>query len=120
MLVLLSRSYMKRLWCVWELFSLFTFCNKELAIERIHIRPVKTKTPGDDGQVDIPGELRGFDINRAHCFGPNEEFKLRAILHEVGIDRLADCMAALARTYQRKKLEQQQRGIFFYSQRRAF
>ena len=40
MLVLVSDSYMKRLWCVWELFTLFTFSNKELAMERIKMLPV--------------------------------------------------------------------------------
>ena len=106
MLVLMSKSYMKRLWCVWELFSIFTFCNKELALERIHILPVRTKLPDDDGRFDIPGELRSFDINKAHCFGPNEEFKLRAILHEIGVHRFRSCMSALALTYERKKLEE--------------
>ena len=28
-LILMSSSYVKRLWCIWELFALVTFCNKE-------------------------------------------------------------------------------------------
>ena len=57
MLVLMSKTYMKRLWCVWELFTLFTFCNKEMALERIVIVPIEE-------DVDIIQELMTFDINK--------------------------------------------------------
>ena len=82
MLVLLSKTYMKRLWCIWELFTLFTFCNKEsFATERIEIRSLE-----DD--LNIVEELRNFDINKCHCFAPDEEYKLRFIITEIGIDRI--------------------------------
>ena len=66
------RSYLKRLWCVWELFSLFTFCNDELAVERIAICAVQ-----DD--FDVNEAFQKFDLNEAHCFDPNEECKFRHI-----------------------------------------
>jgi len=95
MLVLMSSSYMKRLWCVWELLTLFTFCNKELALERIKILSVKSK---DNVEVDILEELENFDINNAHCFDPNEELKLRKIISMIGIERLKRCVNDLAET----------------------
>lgn len=36
-LVLLGENYTSRLWCMWELFRLFTFCNKEIAMDRLRI-----------------------------------------------------------------------------------
>merc|ERR1712196_661685 len=35
LLVLMSNAYLKRLWCIWELYSLFVFCRKEIAISRL-------------------------------------------------------------------------------------
>jgi hypothetical protein len=93
MLVLMSTSYMKRLWCVWELFTLFTFCNKELALERIHMVNVKSK---DGAEVDTLKELENFNINKAHCFDPNEELKLRTIMNMIGIERLQNCIKNIA------------------------
>jgi hypothetical protein len=93
MLVLMSTSYMKRLWCVWELFTLFTFCNKELALERIYMLSVNSK---DGDEVDALKELESFDINKAHCFDPNEELKLRSIMNMIGIERLQRCIKTLA------------------------
>jgi hypothetical protein len=37
MIVLLTDEYLKRLWCVWEIFTLFIFCNKEVAMSRIRL-----------------------------------------------------------------------------------
>lgn len=60
-LVLLSSTYLSRLWCVWEVFSLFTFCNKELAAERLLFL-----------SLDSNIQLENFHIDHAHCFDPNE------------------------------------------------
>ena len=37
LLVVLTDSYLERLWCLWELFTLFIFCKKEVALGRIDI-----------------------------------------------------------------------------------
>lgn len=78
-LVLLGPTYMSRLWCIWELFSLFTFCNRELALERLKIIPVH------DGKsvVNLAEQVNNFNIDNAHCFDPNEEFKLRHLMIDV-------------------------------------
>jgi hypothetical protein len=36
-LVLLGESYIRRIWCLWELFCLFLFCNKDLALDRVEV-----------------------------------------------------------------------------------
>jgi hypothetical protein len=83
-LILLSPSYLTRLWCVWELFALFTFCYKELAVARVQVVPLGDARVGE------------FDIDNAHCFDPNEEFKLRQIIHDIGVQRLTECLAVMS------------------------
>ena len=99
MLILMSRTYLRRLWCVWELFSLFTFCYKELAVERIVVLSLEDGTGGGSSggaSFDLATEMRNFDIDKAHCFDPNEEYKLRQIIHDIGVDRLKTSLETLA------------------------
>ena len=73
-----------------ELFTLFTFCNKEsFATERITILKLEE-------DLNIVEELRNFDINSCHCFGPDEEYKLRYIITEIGIERIVNGFKELA------------------------
>jgi hypothetical protein len=87
---------MKRLWCVWELFALMSFCNKELAVDRVEVIVL-------DDEIDAADVLRGFDLDDAHCFDPNEELKLRQIFAEIGVDRLKECLGLLADLIDNKK-----------------
>jgi hypothetical protein len=88
MLVLMGPEYIKRLWCVWELFTLFTFANKELALERIKIIP--------HSDVDVEKSINGFDIDQAHSFDPNEEVKLRHLMiNVVGTKNLVQSLKSL-------------------------
>ena len=52
-------------------------------------------------------ELENFDIDNAHCFDPNEEFKLRNIMHDVGIERLKSSIQHMAKLYKRRQSESQ-------------
>jgi hypothetical protein len=82
-LVLMGPTYMKRLWCVWELFTLFTFSNKDLALERIKVR----KHP------DVTEDVKDFNVDGSHCFDPNEEVKLRHLmLKVVGIETMTESL----------------------------
>ena len=40
MLVLCGETYIGRLWCIWEMFTLMAFTPAEEAAERIHFVPV--------------------------------------------------------------------------------
>lgn len=81
MLIIMGKTYMTHLWCIWELFMLFTFCNTELALERIQILCI------EDGFDPIEA-FRHFEINSAHCYDPNEEFRLRYLMLEVVGERV--------------------------------
>lgn len=82
MLILLGKTYLTRLWCIWEIFTLCTFCNDELALERIEVVLL-------DDFHEISQQLKNFDIDNAHCFDPNEEYKLRYIFNMIGKENLA-------------------------------
>lgn len=92
MLICLSKTYLTRIWCVWELFTLVTFCNKELALERIEFLLLDEMRLS----MDLVESLREFDIEKTHCFDPNEEFKLRRIIFDIGVNRLKDCLKMVA------------------------
>ena len=88
MLVLLGPEYLKRIWCVWELQSVFTFCVKELAVERIEVVPV--------GGFDARKALAKWTLDEAHCFDPNEEYRLRRLVHHIGEERFYESVRNLA------------------------
>mmetsp|Transcript_25986 Transcript_25986/g.57346 ORF Transcript_25986/g.57346 Transcript_25986/m.57346 type:complete len:686 (-) Transcript_25986:208-2265(-) len=88
-LVLFGDTYAHRLWCVWELFTLFSFAREELAAERVVILPLHR---GDD----IFSQLANFKLDDAHCYDPNEEIRLRQVIHGVGVDRFNQGIRALA------------------------
>jgi hypothetical protein len=99
MLILFSKNYMRRLWCVWELFTLFTFCSKEtMASERIEILSI-------DGTVDeVISEIKTFQLENSHCFDPKEEQRIRSIIHLIGPDRLTVCFNVLAESIENRKI----------------
>ena len=95
MLVVVGETYMQRLWCVWEMFILFTFCHKELALDRIEVLPL-IPIP------DVIKQFENFDLNHAHCFSPNEEYKLRSIIGQVGVERFEMCVMKMTKILSKK------------------
>lgn len=89
LLLVLGTTYFERIWCVWELYTLFSFCREELAVERIEILPLEP-------QLNVIEMLENFDIEGSHCFNPNEEAKLRKIISQVGSKRFNACIHKLA------------------------
>jgi len=89
LLLVLGHTYFERIWCVWELYTLFSFCREDLAVERIEILPL-------DPDLNVIDMLESFDIEKSHCFNPNEEAKLRRIISHVGSKRFNSCIHKLA------------------------
>ena len=82
-LILCGPGYALRLWCVWEIFTLFAVVSEEVALQRIHLI-----TFGDD-KIHRDGVLESlctFKLDQAHCFDPNEEFRLKAVIGAVGVE----------------------------------
>ena len=76
-LVLYGPSYSSRLWCIWELFVLFSFVDSTEAVKRLQLCPLL-----EDG--DLSKNLSTFDVTQAHCYDPNEEIKLRKVISASG------------------------------------
>ena len=95
-LVLLGPEYLKRIWCVWELQSVFTFCIKELAVERIALVVVDGGGGGGGAPFDVtPETFSRWSLDEAHCFDPNEEFRLRRLVHDIGPERFTESVRNL-------------------------
>jgi hypothetical protein len=113
MLVLCGDTYCNRLWCVWELCTLFFMKSIEDVLERVVLVPLHEDDVNDDDELgdydqlglgggcfrnaitssaesaralktDIVAELEAFSITNAHCYDPNEEDRLKAVIKTVG------------------------------------
>jgi hypothetical protein len=88
-LVLLSPSYLKRIWCIWELQAVFAFCLRELAVDRIVVVDA-------GGGAALQRDAQTWSLDDAHCFDPNEELRLRGLADVIGIDRFVNSVRSLA------------------------
>ena len=95
MLVCCGDTYTYRLWCVWELFTLFSFQSFKKAFSKIEVLALdvpgspKASESAPLGQLSAAtdtGEARGlavlsslqeFELESAHTYDPNEEKKVR-------------------------------------------
>jgi hypothetical protein len=79
LLALCGDTYIDRLWCVWELFTLFLFAEEELAMQRLVLAPLEGTS-----SHDILTRLSLFDADDAKCYDPNEQRKLMQVIEGVG------------------------------------
>lgn len=91
MLLLCGPTYPTRLWCIWELYTLFSFVSVDLAIERLKLAPLSDVHQLHEGKDNAPSlplmqALLRFDVTRAHCYDPNEERKLMKVIEANGLD----------------------------------
>lgn len=76
---LVGETYPQRLWCAWELFTVFAFAEEKVACSRVQLSPLAS-TSNDSSLA----ALRAFEVAQAHCYDPNEEARLRGIIDTVG------------------------------------
>jgi len=77
-LVLCGPTYCNRLWCVWELYTVFVFAQNNLAAKRVQLEELEGE------HVDVPSLLAQFHLQGCHCYDPNEEHKIRSVIKECG------------------------------------
>ena len=86
---------------MWELFSLFIFSKKEVAIQRLEIIiPDLDNTESKEDQRSeqksfkkrkleglgkLLEEVTYFELEKATCFHPNETIKLRLLMDDLGV-----------------------------------
>ena len=79
LLALCGHTYTDRLWCMWELFILFSFAQEEMAMHRVKLVPLE----GTNSQ-EVLTRLSRFNADNALCYDPNEQRKLMQIIDGVG------------------------------------
>lgn len=106
MLVLLGDTYRHRLWCVWELFTLFSFQSEKKAHAKIVIADLTAieRESSDAGGDLIDREaksglstLQTFELSSAHTYDPNEEKKILAVVRAVGEAKFEEAIHKLGR-----------------------
>ena len=85
LLSLVGKHYTGRLWCIWELYTLFSFADPLDAAKHVTF-----KTINDNSNANLIDELRKFDVANAHCFDPNEEEKIRKVIGASGDNGVRD------------------------------
>ena len=93
LLVVCGKTYFQRLWCLLELFMMFAFADEENAVSRIELVPIEADGVTRESILDNMAE---FKLDDAHCYDPNEEIKLRAVMKEVGEEKFVGRIRALA------------------------
>eukprot|EP00746_Dinoflagellata_sp_MGD_P125109 gnl/MRDRNA2_/MRDRNA2_59810_c0_seq1.p2 gnl/MRDRNA2_/MRDRNA2_59810_c0~~gnl/MRDRNA2_/MRDRNA2_59810_c0_seq1.p2 ORF type:complete len:170 (+),score=41.66 gnl/MRDRNA2_/MRDRNA2_59810_c0_seq1:790-1299(+) len=79
MLVLMGETYATRLWCAWELVTIFSFMREEFAQQHVIVKSLLDK-------ADSAQRFKNFDVMKAHCYDPNEEAFLRLIIQTMHVD----------------------------------
>ena len=74
MLCLSGETYIDRLWCVWEVFTVCAFTSREQMKGKI-----VWKSLGGSSAKDMK-----FSLANAKCFNPNEEARLRMVIRARG------------------------------------
>lgn len=73
--------------------------------------------------VHILGRLEQFTVDDAHCYDPNEEFRLRKVIDAVGKDRFRDNVRKLAKSVaadlKRRSDRSNKRSMVFGSRNRT-
>jgi CRP-like cAMP-binding protein len=90
-LILHSPTYVKRLWCIWELYTCFAM---EVPTRRIQVLSLKPDTDQEVETGDWEGstlewldpeeQLQTFNVHDAHCNSAADEQKIRSIIRATG------------------------------------
>ena len=97
-LVVCGNTYSSRLWCILELFTLFSFSDDdEMALNRVEILPIEEGGVTRDGVI---ASLVSFRLEDAHCYDPNEEARIRDVMAAVGEERFVNRIRSLGRRLQ--------------------
>ncbi len=102
LLVLAGRNYISRLWCIWELFTLFAFMSEALALQKIKLESIDEPT----FTAEMLESMRYFDISSCKCYSPNETGKIREIIFSVGADRFNNRIRKFANLLIEQKAKQ--------------
>ena len=78
-LVLCGDSYLERLWCVWELYTVFAFSDGEPSLVIAMVE--SGREHGARGAQQLVERMSRFSLADARCTDPNEEGLLRTAIN---------------------------------------
>jgi len=134
MLVLLGDTYRHRLWCVWELFTLFSFQSERKVHAKIEIADLNDLNKNRRKAVVIEAVgaknisskknlvkkaksglemLQTFELSSAHTYDPNEEKKILGVVRAVGEAKFEEAIHKLGRLHLERKQEIHRVGASF-------
>ena len=83
-LVLCGDTYTSRLWCMWELCTLFSFSSMQQALQSVVVETLQDGEATREGFIE---ELQAYRFTDAECYDPNEEAKILQVIQTVGAHR---------------------------------
>eukprot|EP00617_Octactis_speculum_P017736 CAMPEP_0185751916 /NCGR_PEP_ID=MMETSP1174-20130828/10679_1 /TAXON_ID=35687 /ORGANISM="Dictyocha speculum, Strain CCMP1381" /LENGTH=382 /DNA_ID=CAMNT_0028429105 /DNA_START=453 /DNA_END=1598 /DNA_ORIENTATION=- len=104
LLILCGPTFPRRMWCAWEIFTLFAFQSESQALERILLITLDAKiSPEDVVDSKALWELEHFDVNKATCYDPNDEIAMKKIIDCFGRSEFNGNVRKLASRIREKK-----------------
>lgn len=88
MIILYGENYFKRLWCVWELLTLFAL-DESLIVDKLVILPVNDR-------CDFISDIKKFDVRNAEAWEPNDCIRLNEVISALGIEEFNNKVRSLA------------------------
>ncbi len=95
--VLFGKTYINRLWCVWELYTLMLFSPEEKLKDRIKILDILDEKTRETCH-NLKTSLEAFKFQDSTCFDPNEHRRLKSIIQAAGVQKFETQIRQLGRS----------------------
>lgn len=99
LVMLFTTQYTRRLWCVWELFTILAFFPPEEALDKIVHVPISAENDGCAYEA-----LSNFQAGDAKCFDPNDENRLRKVITALGEESFNSRIRQLGNIWRQRQL----------------
>lgn len=78
--VLCGKTYLRRLWCIIELF---TFVHMGLDVERIKFHLLRGERDAEEDRSSLLSSLQDFDVRRCKCFDSSDKESMHNAIYAV-------------------------------------
>jgi len=85
MLILGGLTYSTRLWCVWEMYVLFSMNDDVQKLQMLTV-----------GDTPAREQLQNFSLASAHCWSAEDEAMLRSVIGDSGVEGFEDTIHQIA------------------------
>eukprot|EP00617_Octactis_speculum_P005082 CAMPEP_0185792152 /NCGR_PEP_ID=MMETSP1174-20130828/158769_1 /TAXON_ID=35687 /ORGANISM="Dictyocha speculum, Strain CCMP1381" /LENGTH=231 /DNA_ID=CAMNT_0028487179 /DNA_START=990 /DNA_END=1685 /DNA_ORIENTATION=- len=99
MLVICGPTYPTRLWCAWEIFTVFAFQSESEVLKRIELVLLDEVYHSEGWNSEALTALEMFSVTAAKCYDPNDREIMTGIIDSLGrcefdsmVQKMARCM----------------------------